>query len=117
MKDSKNQDELLGELVQSDSLLVDQFSTFSCVHKDAKDIKKVHESAKALQAEFDEFKKLGQQIDKQLDDLLHMLRARLPDQQLMKDAPGFFQRHDNWTAPTSSTPQFLDQPRTQEDFE
>ena len=131
MKDSKNQDKLLSELVQNESPLIEQFSTFSCICQDADEIKKVHESAKALWAEFDEFKKLSQWIDKWLDNLFtkiakaedkqhslsHMLWVRLPDQQLMKDTPGFFQRCNDWTAPTSSIPQFSNQPWMQEDFE
>ena len=118
MKTPLTCDKLLGELVKNNLLITNQFTTFSSVHKHAEETQEICKTANMIKTEFKEFQKIGQCIENHLDSLFtkiakmedmqtnhsHSLMTTLPSSQLMKDAPGFFQCHDDWTAPVRGTP-------------
>ena len=128
MKSPVTRDELLGELVRNTSPVAEQFSTFVALRKHAEETKKIRENVTEMKSEFEEFKKLGQKIEKRLDDIheritkaedlqarnSHHLLSKLPPQDLMRDAPNFFIKRDDWTVPPSTN--VSTQPRTQEEF-
>ena len=129
MKSPTTRDKLLGELVQNASPTPEQFSTFVALHKHAEKTKKICENITEMKNEFEEFKKLGQKIEKHLDDIharitkaedlqarnSHYLLSKLPPQDLMRDAPNFFMKRDDWTIPLPTN--VSTQPCTQEEFE
>ena len=129
MKSPVTRDELLGELVRNTSPAAEQFSTFVALRKHAEETKKIRKNVTEMKNEFEEFKKLGQKIEKRLDDIHaritkaedlqarnsdHLL-SKLPPQDLMQDAPSFFIKRDDWTVPPPTN--VSTQPCTQEEFE
>ena len=129
MKSPTTRDELLGELVQNASPAAEQFSTFVALCKHTEETKKICEDVTEMKNEFKEFKKLGQKIEKRLDDIhvritkvedlqarnSHHLLSKLPPQDLMRDTPNFFMKRDDWTVPPPTN--VSTQPCTQEEFE
>jgi len=111
MATSMTCNELLGELVQNESPITDQFAAFAsqCTH--TKETKKLRTEVNTMKNDFEEFKKLGQRIELCLNNLAtkiakaedsqsshsHHLSAKLPPQELIQDAPNFFMKQDNWT--------------------
>ena len=69
MKSPTTRDELLGELVRNISPAAEQFSTFVTLRKHAEETKKIRENVTEMKNEFEEFKKLGQKIEKCLNDI------------------------------------------------
>ena len=129
MNSPTTHDELLGELVQNASPAAEQFSTFVALRKHTEETRKIRENITKMKNKFEEFKKLGQKIEKRLDDIhvrvtkaedlqarnSHHLLSKLPPQDLMRDAPNFFMKQDNWTVPPLTN--VSTQPRMQEVFE
>jgi len=124
-------DELLGKLVQNESLITDQFTTFAsqCIH--AEETKKLWTKVTTIKNNFKEFKKLGQRIEQRLGSLvikiakagdsqalhLHHLLVKLPPQELMRDASNFFMKWDDWTVLPKNPSAASSQPWTKEDFD
>ena len=129
MKSPTTCDELLGKLVRNASPAAKKFSTFVALRKHTEETKKIRENVTEMKNEFEEFKKLGQKIKKCLDNVharitkaedlqarnSHHLLSKLPPQNLMRDAPNFFMKQDDWTI--SPPTNVSTEPRTQEEFE
>ena len=111
MATSTTRDELLGELVQNESPITNQFATFTSQRMHTEETKKLQNKVNTMKNDFEEFKKLGQRIEQRLSSLAtkiakaedsqashsrHLL-AKLPPQELMQDTPNFFMKRDNWT--------------------
>ena len=69
MKSPTTCDELLGKLVRNTSPAAEQFSTFIALRKHTEETKKIRENVTEMKDKFKEFKKLGQKIEKRLDDI------------------------------------------------
>jgi len=130
MATSTTHDELLGELVQNESPITDQFATFTSQQIHTKETKKLRNKVTTMKNDFEEFKKLGQRIKLHLGNLatkiakaedsqashLHHLLVKLPSQELMRDAPNFFMKRDDWTILPKNPSVASTQPRMKEDF-
>ena len=131
MKTSATRDELLGELVQNESPITDQFSAFASQRTHAEEAKKLRTEVNEMKNEFEDFKKLGQRIELRLSNLMtkiakaedsqsshsRHLMAKLPSQTLMRDAPNFFMKRDDWTVLPKNPSVASTQPRIKEDFD
>ena len=129
MKSPTTRNKLLGKLVQNTSPAAEQFFTFVTLRKHAEETKKIRENVTEMKNKFEEFKKLEQKIEKHLDDIharitkaedlqarnSHYLLSKLPPQDLMRDAPNFFMKQDDWTVPPPTN--VSTQPCMQEEFE
>jgi len=131
MKASTTRDELLGELVQNESPITDQFAAFVSQRTHTEETKKLRTEVNEMKNDFEEFKKLGQRIELCLNNLAtkiakaedsqsshsHHLLAKLPSQTLMRDAPNFFMKRDDWTVLPKNPSIASTQPRMKEDFD
>jgi len=131
MKTSMTRDELLGELVQNESPVIDQFAAFSTQRTHADETKKLRTEVNEMKNKFEEFKKLGQRIELRLNSLTtkiakvedsqsshsHYLFMKLPSQELMRGAPNFFMKQDNWTILPKNPSVASTQPRVKEEFD
>jgi len=131
MKDSTTRDELLGELVKNESPITDQFAAFSTQRTHANETKKLRTEVNEMKNDFEEFKKLGQRIELCLNALAtkiakaedsqssqsRYLLTKLPSQELMRGAPNFFMKRDDWTVLPKNPSTISTQPRVKEEFD
>ena len=130
MKVSATCEELLGKLVKSNLLATDIFNAFHLTKKHADEVHEVCSLVNEMKADFQRFKDLRLKIEQQLDKIetcitksedrqkrhaFQMIGA-LPHQTLMKDAPSFFQKRDNWTIPIATPTNPTTQLQMQKDF-
>jgi len=131
MKISTTRDELLGELVQNESPIINQFTAFSTQRTHTDETKKLQTEVNEMKNDFKEFKKLGQRIELRLNTLatkiakaedsqsshLRYLFTKLPSQELMHGAPNFFMKHDDWTVLSKNPSVASTQPQVKEEFD
>jgi len=131
MKTSTTRDELLGELVQNESPITDQFAAFASQRTHAEETKKLRTEVNEMKNNFEEFKKLGQRIELHLNNLAtkiakaedsqsshsRYLMTKLPSQELMRGAPNFFMKRDDWTILPKNPSIASTQPQIKEDFD
>jgi len=129
MKSSAMRDELLGELTKNESPAITIVNSYRTIYKQIDETRYIHKEVDSLVTDFNEFKKLGERIEKRLTDIqthiarsedsqfqhLRLVASQFPHTDIMKDAPVFFQKRDDWTVPSSSN-RVSTQPLTQEDY-
>jgi len=129
MKSSAMRDELLGELTKNESPAITIVNSYRTIYKQIDETCYIHKEVDSLVTDFNEFKKLGDRIEKRLTDIqthiarsedsqfqhLRLVASQFPHTDIMKDAPVFFQKRDDWTIPSSSD-HVSTQPLTQEDY-
>ena len=122
-------DELLGELTKNESPAITIVNSYRTIYKQIDETRYIHKEVDSLVNDFNEFKKLGDRIEKRLTDIqthiarsedsqfqhLRLVASQFPHIDIMKDAPVFFQKRDDWTVPSSSG-RTSTQPLTQEDY-
>jgi len=131
MKASTTRDELLGELVQNESPITDQFAAFSSQRTHTEETRKLRTEVNNMKSDFEEFKKLGQRIELRLNNLAtkiakaedsqsshsRYLLTKLPSQELMRGTPNFFMKRDDWTILPKNPTTASTQPQRKEDFD
>jgi len=129
MKNSATRNELLGELTKNESPAITIVNSYRIIYKQIDETRYIHKEVDSLVTDFNEFKKLGDRIEKRLTDIqthiarsedsqfqhLRLVASQFPHTDIMKDAPVFFQKRDDWTVPSSSD-RVSTQPLTQEDY-
>jgi len=129
MKSSTMRDDLLCELMKNESPAITIVNSYRTIYKQIDETCYIHKEVDSLITDFNEFKKLGDRIDKRLTDIqthiarsedsqfqhLRLVASQFPHTNIMKDAPVFFQKYDDWTVPSVSERVSM-QPLTQEDY-
>jgi len=117
MTTSTTCDKLLGELVQNESPITDQFTAFTSQPIHTEETKKLWTEVNAMKNDFKEFKNKITTAEDSQSAHSHYLLAKLPSQGLMWDALNFFMKQDNWTVLPNNPSVISTQPRVKEDFD
>jgi len=69
MKNSATHDELLGELTKNESPAITIINSYRTIYKQIDKTRYIHKEVDSLVTDFNEFKKLGNRIEKRLTDI------------------------------------------------